>query len=306
MASGTQLRDKGFDSVNLRGFQAMDHQHQPAGAGTARWVAILLGLVSLVAGIALWTSTKTAKENQAQGRLQKEESLKTGKDHELLNSVLSRFAEMQKENADLRTTIAALNDEVEVSQANIQTTRNQVLKARSRDGETLKHLAVLNAAINEQLAAKASSEDVKTVSTEIATIRSEIKTTNDDFQMTRSETGALIARNHDEIEALRRIGDRDYFEFRIAGKNRSEKMGDVIITLRGTDPHKNEFNLQLFADDKRTEKRNRTINEPIFFYRHGERRPAEIVINQVSKNEVVGYLSTPKETQLQPTLAGAN
>ena len=147
---------------------------------------------------------------------------------------------------------------------------------------------------------------METVSTELATMRNEIKTSNDDFQVTRSETGALIARNHDEIEALRRIGDRDYFEFTIVGKNNSEKMGDVILTLRGTDPHKNEFNLQLFADDTRTEKRNRTVNEPIFFYRHGERRAAEIVVNQVSKNEIIGYLSTPKETQLQPTIAGAN
>lgn len=284
----------------------MDHEHQPARAGTARWVAILFGLVFLVAAMALWVSTKTAKENQARNRLLKEESLRAGKDRDVLNSVLNSFAELKKENADLRTQIAALNDDVKVSQTNIQTTRKQVLKARSQDGETLKHLAVLNAAIGEQLAAKASSEDIKTVSTELATIRSEIQTSSDDFQTNRSETGALIARNHDEIEALRRIGDRDYFEFTIVGKNNSEKMGDVVITLRGTDPHKNEFNLQLFADDKRTEKRNRTINEPIFFYRHGERRPAEIVINQVSKNEVVGYLSTPKEPQLQPTIAGAN
>jgi len=284
----------------------MEHEHQPAGAGTARWVAILFGLLSLVAVTALWMSTKSARENQAQGRLLKAESLGAGKDRELLNSIVARFTAIQKENADLRSQIAVLNDDLKVSQTNIQTTRKQVLKAGLQDGETLKHLAVLNAAIKEQLAAKASSEDVKNVSTELATIRNEIKTSNGDFQMSRSETGALIARNHDEIEALRLIGDRDYFEFTIAGKNHSEKMGDVIITLRGTDPGKNEFNLQLFADDKRTEKRNRTINEPIFFYRHGERRPAEIVVNQVSKNEVVGYLSTPKEAQLQPTIAGAN
>jgi hypothetical protein len=284
----------------------MDHEHQPAGAGTARWVAILLGLVFVVAGAALWISAKTARESNARGQLLKEENFKAGKDREQLNSMVTRFAELQKENTDLRTQIAALNDEVKVSQANIQTTTKQVLKARSQDGETLKHLAALNAAIKEQLAAKASSDDVKTVSTELATMRNEIKTSNDDFQMNRNETGALIARNHDEIEALRKIGDRDYFEFTIVGKNNSEKMGDVVITLRGTDPSKNEFNLQLFADDARTEKRNRTINEPIFFYRHGERRPAEIVINQVSKNKVVGYLSAPKEPQLQPSIAGAN
>ena len=285
----------------------MNHEHLSTQAGTARWVALLLGIVSLVAVAALWVSTKTAREDRARDQLLNAESLSAGKDRDLLNSTLkTRFAELQTENAELRSEIAALNDEVKVSQANIQTTRRQDLKARSQDGETLKHLAALNAAINEQLGAKANSEEVETVSTEIATIRNEMKTSNNDFQTTRSETGALIARNHDEIEALRRIGDRDYFEFTIAGKNNSEKMGDVVITLRSADPHKNEFNLQLFADDTRTEKRNRSVNEPIFFYRHGERRPAEIVVNQVSKNEITGYLSTPKEAQLQPTIAGAN
>ena len=82
-------------------------------------------------------------------------------------------------------------------------------------------------------------------------------------------------------------------------------MGDVSIELRGTDPKKNQCNLALVVDDKRTEKRNRTIDEPIFFYAHGDKRPMEIVINQVEKNKVVGYLSNLPKTVQQVTTASA-
>lgn len=74
-------------------------------------------------------------------------------------------------------------------------------------------------------------------------------------------------------------------------------MGDVTVELKGTDPKKNQCNLAIVVDDKRTEKRNRSINEPIFFYAHGSRRPMEIVINQVEKNKISGYLSVPKAVQ---------
>jgi hypothetical protein len=81
-------------------------------------------------------------------------------------------------------------------------------------------------------------------------------------------------------------------------------VGDVTIELKGTDPKKNQCNLAIVVDDRRTEKRARTINEPIFFYVHGSRRPMEIVINQVEKNKVAGYLSVPKPVQQGGTSSG--
>jgi hypothetical protein len=67
--------------------------------------------------------------------------------------------------------------------------------------------------------------------------------------------------------------------------------------LRATNPSKNQYNLALTVNDKLTEKKNRTINEPIFFYTHGSKQPMEIVVNSVEKNKVVGYLSIPKSAQ---------
>jgi hypothetical protein len=163
----------------------------------------------------------------------------------------------------------------------------------------------MNNEVRSQLAAKASIADVKTVSSDVDSVRGQIASTSTDLQNSRGEMGALIARNHDEIETLRQRGDRDYFEFTLSGKNASEKMGDITVTLRGTDPKKNECTFDLLVDDKSTQKRNRGINEPILFYRDRQPLPSEIVVNNVGKNQIVGYLSVPKRKETL-TAAGAN
>src|SRR5205823_12233859 len=110
----------------------------------------------------------------------------------------------------------------------------------------------------------------------------------------KSEMGTLIARNHDEIDQLRRLGERDYTEFTISGKNRPQKIANVTIELKGVNQKRNQFNLAMVVEDKRFEKKNRTINEPIFFYTTGTHIPEEIVVNKVAKDSISGYVSVPK------------
>ena len=157
-----------------------------------------------------------------------------------------------------------------------------------------KKLAAMDTEVSTQLATKATTDQVKAVSGEVGVVRTDLDTTKKDLHMARSEMGTLIAKNHDDIETLRRFGERDYTEFTMAVKYTPQKVGDITIELRSTDAKKNQCNMAIVVDDKRTEKRNRTINEPIFFYAHGARQPMEVVINQVEKNKVTGYLSVPK------------
>ncbi len=112
--------------------------------------------------------------------------------------------------------------------------------------------------------------------------------------MARGEFGTLIARTHDDIEQLRRLGERDYYEFSVNGKGQRSKVGNVSLEVRGTDIKKNMFTVALYVDDMRLEKKNRSVDEPIYFYTRGSRAPAELVINKVGKNQVTGYLSVPK------------
>src|SRR6266851_3569483 len=115
-----------------------------------------------------------------------------------------------------------------------------------------------------------------------------------DLKMARSEMGTLIARNHDEIDQLRRLGERDYVEFTVAGRGKPEKVGNVTVELRGVNEKRNQFSAAVTIEDKRFEKKNRAMNEPIFFYLSGTHIPEEIVVNKVGKNTISGYLSIPK------------
>src|SRR5437016_2006493 len=89
------------------------------------------------------------------------------------------------------------------------------------------------------------------------------------LDMARTEFGTLIARNQDEIDELRRVGERDYVEFTLTGKGNRSKVGDLKVELRGTNVKKNQFTVALYVDDLRLEKKNRAIDEPIYFYKIG-------------------------------------
>src|SRR5205809_7270257 len=125
-------------------------------------------------------------------------------------------------------------------------------------------------------------------------VRTDLDTTREDLKMAKSEMGTLIARNHDEIDQLRRLGERDYTEFTIAGRNRPQKVANVTVELKGVNEKRNQFNLAMVVEDKRFEKKNRAANEPLFFYTTGTHIPEEIVINKIGKDTISGYVSVSK------------
>jgi hypothetical protein len=106
----------------------------------------------------------------------------------------------------------------------------------------------------------------------------------------------LIATNGSELAQLREMGDRNYLEFDLKKSGVAQKIGGIQLQLAKADPKRNQFTLSVVANDKRVEKRDRTINEPVQLYVSGNRQPYEIVVNNVKKDEVTGYLAIPKVT----------
>jgi hypothetical protein len=107
----------------------------------------------------------------------------------------------------------------------------------------------------------------------------------------------LVATNGKELAALKRLGERNYIDIKLGKTKKAQRFGDITLLLKNVDAKKNRFTVEVMADDKLTEKKDKSINEPVQFYTSkGGRLPYELVINQVQKNEIVGYLSTPKET----------
>ena len=156
----------------------------------------------------------------------------------------------------------------------------------------------------KQAEANASAK-IEGVTADIANIKSDVASTRYELQQTVSElkrvTGDLgvqsgyIATNGKELQALRLLGERNYFDFKIARTGKAERVGEISIILRKTDTKHSKYSLEVLAGDKKTEKKEKTINEPVQFYLSRVRLPFEIVVNEVQKDYIVGYLSAPKQ-----------
>lgn len=158
--------------------------------------------------------------------------------------------------------------------------------------------AVKSSADESSTALNSVSTDVKQVRTDVDATRSELQNTIADLRRATGDMGVmsgLIATNSTELKALRELGERNYYEFRLTRKDKAQKVGDVTLALKKADAKKSRFTLELNADDRKIEKKDKTMNEPVQFYVASKaRQPYEIVVNEISKDTVVGYLSTPK------------
>ena len=105
----------------------------------------------------------------------------------------------------------------------------------------------------------------------------------------------MIATNAQELQALRRLGERNYFEFKIGKSKDRQRVGDITVLLKKTDPKKNKYTVEVLADDKLTTKTDKSVNEPVQFYTSKAKQPYELVVNQINKDQIVGYLATPKD-----------
>lgn len=250
---------------------------------------IVLGLVAL-GGLAFgWNaSAKLDSTQQAVASQLKATQQSMQQD---MSSLKDRLAQDEKANADLQGDLKVVTGKLKITQGQLKKAR---MEAAQLNDATTQKLTALDTSVHSELATKATSDDVKTVDTKVVGVKTDLDATREDLKMARSEMGTLIARNHDEIDQLRRLGERDYIEFTIAGKNKPQKVGNVTVELKGVNEKRNQFNLAMTVEDKRFEKKNRALNEPIFFYTSGTRIPEEIVVNKVGKNTVSGYVSIPK------------
>jgi len=263
--------------------------------GAPRWVwlaVIVLAAVSILGLGVGWNATTQARKTEQALMGQNGQNKLLGQDLDALNH---RLTQAEDVNTQLQNELVAVTDKLKMTQGEISTARRQNTQIRDDYSKKL-------SSVQSELATKASAEDFKSLGGDLNGIKSDLETTKNNLSMTRGEFGTLIARNHDEIDQLRRIGERDYFEFTLTGKGNRSKVGDLMVELRGTNAKKNQFTLALYVDDMRLEKKNRAIDEPIYFYTRGTRMPLELVINQIGKDKVVGYMSVPKA---QPAQASA-
>jgi hypothetical protein len=254
-------------------------------SGTPRWVGLavaVLGALSLLGLGVGWSAINHANsvEKSTQTALKQQD-----------DSLGQRLSKTEEENQQLQSDLKVVTGKLNVTQADLIAARKQNKLAAMTYGKKLNELG---SNVNAQLATKASSDDVNKLGGDVTGVKTDLDATKTSIQMARSEMGTLIARNHDEIDQLRRMGQRDYYEFTVTRKAGAQKVGTIQVQLRDTNTKKNQFTINVLADDQSFEKKNRSVNEPIFFYTGGTRQAVELVINKVSKTTATGYLSVPK------------
>jgi len=260
-------------------------------SGTPRWISVLFVLLFLALGaVGFFAYSSTSKLTKDLTDAQK------------TNATLST----QLEQANNR--LAELKSIVEVTQQKVGMTASEVAQAKSRAEAIRKEQVASDQKLTSQLTAVQSeaNEKIGAVATEvggakkdIADTRSDLEATKAKLESTKGDMGVmsgLIARNHDDLEDLKRLGDRNYYEFSIKRAKNAQRVGPIQINLNKTDPKKSKYTMTLVADDRQIEKKDKTSGEPVQFYVGSSRSmPYEIVVFTVGKDQITGYLSTPKD-----------
>src|ERR1700690_1701356 len=232
-----------------------DFQDSANATGTPRWVGLavaVLGGISLLGLGVGWSALNQAKSIEQSTSAQVKQA----------NDVLAqRLAKEDEINQQLQSDLKVVTDKLNVTHADLVAARNQNKNATVAVDQKVTSLAT---SVKAELATKANSDDVNKLNGDVTGVKSDLDATKNSIQMARSEMGTLIARNHDKIDQLRRMGQRDYFEFSVQRKGGATKVGSIQIELKDTNTKKNRYTINVLADDNSFEKKDRSVNERIF------------------------------------------
>jgi len=265
-------------------------------SGTPRWVGLAVGVLAGISLLSLgvgWTAMNQAKSIEQTTQA----SVKQAND-----SLAQRLAKEDEINQQLQSDLKVVTNKLNLTQGELIAARKQDKTATTAVDQKVTNLAT---SVKAELATKANADDVNKLNGDVTGVKSDLDATKNSIQMARSEMGTLIARNHDEIDQLRRMGQRDYFEFTVQRKGGATKVGSIQIELKDTNTKKNQYTINVLADDNSFEKKNRSVNEPIFFYTGGTRAALELVVNKVTKSTATGYLSISKSAPASASASAA-
>jgi len=284
--------------------EVLDMEPEKSGS-RGQFLLILPVLAALVAG-ELYSMHKINSNREAleAQQIQTRKQLAA----EFQDQLTSRLSAIENANAQ---QFDALKDELDSAVKRLGATGGELKRARVTVAQLQQEQHQQAEQLQQELAQKADQQQVGALNQDVSAQRSDLDNTKkalesvrSDLGMARSEMGTLIARNHDDIEQLRKMGERDYFEF-TANRKTLARVAGVGLTLTKTNVKRHRFSMDVAVDDLQVEKKDRTINEPIFFYVNGSKRPYELVVNEVKSNEVKGYVSTPKGAKEIASSSGA-
>jgi len=265
-------------------------------AALPRWVTVLFVAAFALVGYLLYANYA---QRQALVKSQEDADKKTQ----------AIAAELDKTNSRL----ADLKGELDVTSQKLSLSQDELARARGLAQTARAEQQKSDASLRQQIGAVEADTTTKfgQVTTQISGTQSDLSATKADLEATKGKLqstigdlgvqSGLIARNHDEVEELKRLGERDIFEFSLNKSAKSpDRVGPIQVQLRKVDTKHYRYTVNVVADDKTIEKKDKTVGEPVQFYVRGARAPYEIVVFDLSKDQAKGYLSTPKSATAAP------
>jgi chromosome segregation ATPase len=254
--------------------------------------ALAVAVICAIAGL-VWSYTLagrlTTAEAQVKSAQQQNQKLETALD---------------QTNARLKVTTDTLGQSLGMTQKQLEQKAQALLARQQEDAKRLDQT---------QKQISSVSNDVTGVKTDVGGVKTDLTNTktqlqNDEAAMTamKGDLGlqsGLIATNGKELEILKHMGDRNYYEFTL-DRNQKKAVATVALELKKTDPKHSKFTLVVYADDKEIQKKDRNLDEPIQFYTGKDHMLYELVVNNIDKNQIKGYIATPKNAPVPVTTSG--
>jgi chromosome segregation ATPase len=277
------------------------------------WVHFLFSGVILLGSMAYYQSTQAEALRHEVDLLRRDNTMLrlslSKSDHSLQQALAEFHNELAGVHAKIETAHTESGENVAMAQAaatrHADVLMNQLEKKRRQLEEREKQMsAELNniRRSTDETSTRLNyiSRDVGNVKNEVESVKSSERQSTATIQQARGDLGAIggiVATTAEEIQMLRELGDRNIFEFALIKGAGMQRVGDIQVNVEKTDARKNTFTVEIMAADQKVEKRDKNINEPVQFYVPGKgKQPYELVVNEVGKNTLKGYLASPKVT----------
>jgi hypothetical protein len=277
---------------------------QPSGSGV-KSALVAGGLIALLASnIALWYRLETTRSEDREASKAmlteianlKESASVTTASHRRSVDTLKEELEVARQQANLAAGHAKQEAQAHADQLAKQLTEAQAKQAaqvQSQITDVQQQASTANTKIGEV------SGDVTAVKTDLGSTKAELDKTIANLTKVQGDLGVTsgyVATNGKELDALKRLGERNYFQFTLTKKDKGKRVGDITLTLKSADKKRNKYSLVVLADDRPVDKKDKGVNEPLQFYVAKAKQPYELVVNEIGKDQITGYLATPKDT----------
>ncbi len=259
---------------------------------TPRWVPILFAVLFLLSGYLLYAGISSHQQFQTQ-----------------LAQANQKIGDLNTQLGKADTTITDLRGELDLTAQKLGITEQQLDAARKAAQTARRQQALASRKLQQQLG-QMQQEHTAEINKLSSDLGGQIQTTQQDLSATKTKLdrtvgdmgvmSGLVAHNKSELDELKRLGERNYYEFDLRKSKYPSRIGPIMVALRKSDTKHWRYTMDVVVEDKRIEKKDKTLYEPVQFYVERSHIPYEIVVYKMNKNEIVGYLSTPKEGAAPP------